>query len=203
MIQIDGDFYINRNGVVLNNGVPVNILKDKAGYKYFYLYINGKRWQKYLAKIVATYLVSNPMSYKYILFLDGDKSNCSPENIKWISNKQDASKRNVYEKWRGKKLNYTKEYAIKNCTCLILQKYYKTGDLTIINKEVDNIFRNVSPQVQRTMGWSYIYLLDRLERNSLFIDLKSCFLGNYKRFEKGELNNVTIRILCNQVERLG
>lgn len=192
MIQIEEDFFINQSGTVFKSGYPVPVLKDKDGYKYVYIHINGKRWQRYLAKLVATYLVENPMNYKYLFFIDGDKSNCNPGNIRWISNKQDAVKRKVSEKWRGRKLEFSKEYAIEKATCPILKNYYSTGDISVVNNYVEQIYHSVRREVQITMGWVYLYILDRLERNSLFGDIKGYFIKMYKNFAVAEFSNVTL-----------
>lgn len=192
MIKIEDDFFIDSTGTVLKSGKPVPVLKDKDGYKYVYIHIDGKRWQRYLAKLVATYLVENPMNYKYLFFIDGNKANCNPENIAWISNKQDAVKRKVSEKWRGKKVEFSKEYAIEKATCPILKQYYSTGDMCVINNYVEEIFKSVRKEVQVAMGWVYLYIYDRLERNSLFGDIKGYFIRMYRYFTKSEFSNVTL-----------
>lgn len=187
MQQIIDDFFIDKNGIVYKDSKPVNVLKDKDGYPYVYIWINGKRWQRYLSKLVATYLVPNPYNYKYTIHLDGNIANCHPNNIKWISNKQDAVKRKVYDKWRVKKIENTKEDAIQKTKCPILKKYYETGDLSIINEFVNKIYFEVSKSVQLSMGWSYLYILDRLERNSIHGDLKGYFIKHSQYFKVAEV----------------
>jgi hypothetical protein len=198
MIQIIDDFYINSDGIVLKNNKPVPVLKDKDGYKLVYIYINNKRWQRGLAKLVATYLVKNPFSYKYTRFLDGNKLNCHPSNIVWISNKQDAEKRKIYECWQGKKKEFSQEYAIEKSKCPILKEYYRTGNISIVHKYVEEIYKSVRFDVQISMGWTYVYLVDRLERNSLFDDIKGYFLRLYKHFKNNELSNKTMMVLTEE-----
>ena len=187
MINIIDDFFIDENGTVLKSGKAVPVLKDKDGYKYVYIYINGKRWQRYLAKLVAFYLVENPYNYKFTIFIDGDKNNCNPKNIVWISNKQDAAKRKVYNKWKAKKIENTKEEAIEKTKCPILKKYYETGDLSIINEFVNKIYFEVGKSVQKSMGWTYLYILERLERNSIHGDLKGYFIKHSQFFKVAEV----------------
>lgn len=204
MIEIEKGFFMDKNGVVYKDKNPVPVHKDKDGYKFIYIYINGKRWQRYLAKIVAIHLVQNPHNYKFLIFKDNDKNNCCPENLAWISNKQDAVKRKIYDKWRAKKIEYSKEYAIENSKTDLLKTYYSTGDISVINKEVEKIYSRVGDEVKKTMGWSYLYILDRLERNSIFGDLQGYFIKLHFFFNREELkSNPAITLYVSQLEEQG
>lgn len=56
------------------------------GLKCFTMHYKGKKYTIHVHKLIAKTFVKNPKPYEYdcIHFIDGDKTNISPENICWV-----------------------------------------------------------------------------------------------------------------------
>jgi len=80
-------YMICRNGLVYNKAKETWLKpqQHKNGYFYVVLYLEGKRKNVYLHRLVAAYFVSNPKSLNVVYHLDGDKTNNRAGNIDWTS----------------------------------------------------------------------------------------------------------------------
>ena len=58
---------------------------DSRGYKYVGLYKNGEHEKLLVHRLVAMTFLKNPMNYRNVVFKDGNKSNVTPDNLKWFS----------------------------------------------------------------------------------------------------------------------
>jgi hypothetical protein len=171
-LKENSEYFFCKNGLLYRNEELIKPLKDKDGYLYYNIYINGKRVQRYAAKLVARCLIPNRFNFKFIEFIDGNKLNCHPSNIKWISNKQDAEKRKSYDNWHGKKKTSTREEAIEKCTCPILKEYYLTLDIEVINRYFCEIFKQVRKSIKQMIGIAYLYVVDKIKRFTLLGNIK-------------------------------
>lgn len=53
----------------------------------------------FVHKLVATAFIPNPNNYKYVLFIDGNKTNLSLNNLKWVSHTgMEAEKKRLEQK---------------------------------------------------------------------------------------------------------
>lgn len=68
-----------RQGQKINPDIAPN------GYYRVTLARNGKKKQKYLHRLLAEYFISNPLNLPQVNHKDGNKLNCSLENLEWVS----------------------------------------------------------------------------------------------------------------------
>ena len=57
---------------------------DSRGYRHVGLYKNGESEKVLVHRLVAMAFLENPMNYRNVVFKDGDKSNITPDNLKWV-----------------------------------------------------------------------------------------------------------------------
>lgn len=71
----------------MDRPVILSIKKTKKRGKYSYntisLIKDKKVYTGYIHKLVAEAFIPNENNYKYIRFIDGDKSNCHYQNLQW------------------------------------------------------------------------------------------------------------------------
>lgn len=123
-------YQVCRNGLVYNRITKKWLIpqQHKNGYVYVVLYVDGKRKNVYLHRLIAEYFVRNPMpSHLDVVYhLDGDKWNNRVNNIEWTS-----------------KSLLMREY---NPECIpILQKD--------INRARDAKFRSIKRREERKREW--------------------------------------------------
>lgn len=68
-----------RKGIKLNPDIAPN------GYYRITLAKNGKRKQKYLHRLLAEYFIPNPLNLPQVNHKDGNKLNCSLDNLEWTT----------------------------------------------------------------------------------------------------------------------
>lgn len=76
------------------------------GYYRVTLAKNGKKTQKYLHRLLAEYFIPNPDNLPQVNHKDGNKLNCSLDNLEWVSvqdNVIHAYKHDLINHVRGKK----------------------------------------------------------------------------------------------------
>ena len=86
-----------RKGQVLNPDIASN------GYYRVTLAKDGKKVQKYLHRLVAEYFIPNPDNLPQVNHKDGNKLNCSINNLEWVSVKD-----NVIHAYRHGLINHTR-----------------------------------------------------------------------------------------------
>lgn len=95
-----------RNGMKLNPDIAPN------GYYRVTLAKNGKKTQKYLHRLLAEHFIDNPSNLPQVNHKDGNKMNCSLNNLEWVNAKENvihAYKHGLMHHVRGEKhFNYGK-----------------------------------------------------------------------------------------------
>ena len=95
------------------------------GYKYVGLYVNGKRKNFYVHRLVAAAFVENPNGDKYVNHLDFDRANNAAQNLQWCTAKENV-------RYSAHKMRHR-----KNVT------YSNTGEKYISYSHKRNVFRIV------------------------------------------------------------
>ena len=62
-------------------------LTNDRGYEKIILSLNGKRYLKYIHRLVAEAFIPNPNNYKEVNHIDSDPSNNCVENLEWCDRK--------------------------------------------------------------------------------------------------------------------
>ena len=83
----------NDNGGVLHRKERIlRVSVSRLGYHIAYLYdVNGRKRTIPVHQIVARAFISNPENKPEIDHIDGDKSNNRPENLRWVTHKENCS----------------------------------------------------------------------------------------------------------------
>jgi hypothetical protein len=89
-IKINGEetFYsVTENGVVFSNKHVRRVLtpSDKIGYLSVCLYLNGKRHEIMIHRLVANNFIDNPHNKQQVNHIDGNKSNNHFSNLEWVT----------------------------------------------------------------------------------------------------------------------
>lgn len=113
-------YMINQQGQIFNT--KTKRFQKLAENGTVQLRVNGKNKTCSISHLVATTYIENPNNYKLTKHIDGDRTNNCVENIKWISNKENAENSSLMRK--------------------------KNGSFKIVGKEVQNIVekRYTSPE---------------------------------------------------------
>lgn len=110
----------NANGGVFHRKEKMlTPIQDRAGYWFVYLYREDGKHTVPVHRLVAQCFVDNPQNKPEIDHIDGDKSNNIPENLRWVTHRENCAnpvtsvKQKKYVEGRAKhKCNiaaYTKE----------------------------------------------------------------------------------------------
>ena len=92
-------YSIDEKGIVINDltnkiKTPTSNLTGK-GYLYIDLWENGKKYRKYIHRLVAQTFIPNPENNPYINHIDGNPHNNKVNNLEWctpLENVEHASK---------------------------------------------------------------------------------------------------------------
>lgn len=88
------NYWVDTNGDVYNldrpTAEPLCSWVVNTGYLQVKLFKNGKAYYRYVHRLVALAYVDNPNNYKYVMHLDGDKTNCDASNLAWGTNSQNT-----------------------------------------------------------------------------------------------------------------
>ncbi|MFT3703020.1 MAG: HNH endonuclease [Agriterribacter sp.] len=90
-VEIEGypGYYISTSGKIYKNNRIVNPSNLNNGKSLVItLSANGNSRSFGLAKLVATTFLPNPEKYRYVIFKDRNKQNCTVENIGWVNGKE-------------------------------------------------------------------------------------------------------------------
>lgn len=84
--DLEKGFYSEKN----NKPLKINI--DKKGYPKVWLYIDGKRIEVKLHRYVCfNYNGNAPKGKESVNHIDGNKMNWTPENLEWVSHKENMA----------------------------------------------------------------------------------------------------------------
>ena len=146
LIEFDG-YFVSSYGRVWSNKQKCRYLEtstDNYGYHHVRLYVNGKRHDKLLHRLVAETFVANPNRYKEVNHKDENKSNNRADNLEWCTRKYNI----LYGK-AGKqryiKQAETQRYSrndLKAVECLDL----KTGEVVQRFKSIAEATRSILAQ---------------------------------------------------------
>jgi len=75
------------NVIVADTNVPARIMDNGHGYKQIQIMRKGKRYTRYVHRLVAECFIPNPNNLPEINHINGDKSNNSVENLEWCNHK--------------------------------------------------------------------------------------------------------------------
>ena len=99
---------------------------------YFQLNLGGRNCEKWvLHRLVAYVWLANPNNYETVDHLNGDKSNCSIENLEWVSRQENArrehknglAKRDIHTNY----MNWKKASKVNPMVKLQIRKEYQNG----------------------------------------------------------------------------
>src|SRR6187401_2825832 len=78
----DGIYKINSKGEVYKR---VNPEMSTTGYKTVRIHLNGKSTHKSIHRLLMSAFVPNPENKPFVNHIDGDKLNCSLDNLEWCT----------------------------------------------------------------------------------------------------------------------
>jgi hypothetical protein len=99
----NGKYIVSNDGKVATLRKRKKLLtltKQKTGYLYAMIEINGKQVNKRVNRLVASAFVNNPDNLPIVNHLDGCKTNNHAENLQWVSYK--ANTKHAWEKGLAK-----------------------------------------------------------------------------------------------------
>lgn len=88
------NYKISNDGEVMNGeGKKLKPFKTNSGYLQIHLFKDGKRYKKYIHRLVAEYFVIRPRSilYNEVNHIDGNKKNNSANNLEWVTRSENLN----------------------------------------------------------------------------------------------------------------
>ena len=146
----EGSYQISNKARIKSTAKGLGIWKLKktpvnktTGYPYVGLSIKGRNKTYYLHVLMATAFIDNPNNYKVVNHINGNKTDCSLDNLQWCSQNQNVAhaihtlhKHNsLYRQRTPKNLSSSHRKAIKQIYNKARQKTKETG----IKYSVDHI----------------------------------------------------------------
>ncbi len=121
----NGKYFVSDNGKVLTMRKRKKLLtltKQKSGYLYAMIEINGKQTNKRVNRLVAKAFVPNPENLPLVNHIDGCKTNNNSNNLQWSTQSDnmkhahktglikkrvysDEERRKMSERFKGRKLS--------------------------------------------------------------------------------------------------
>ncbi len=187
MIEIGEGYSIDAEGNVYGKrGFALKPFK-KGGY----VFICFGETTKSLARVVACFLVDNPNNYQKIRYKDGNKYNCHPSNLEWISD-EEYEFYHLQCKMRNRKFSF--QEAKQKSKCPILKAFYSTGDFSIINRFFEDLDKKITvdywPQVS---GLMYLRVHEKLTRGVISDSLERYIKGSLKHLRNADPSEYTYR----------
>ena len=161
VVGFEGLYTVNESGNVFSPRTGKRLKPIMMGSKYLYVHLcNGKKTTcKRLHRVVAEAFIPNPNNLPQVNHIDGNKNNCSAENLEWCSPKENT--KHAIEtgliKPKGEdnpsaKLtesdvrNIRAEYAKKDKSCSFkeLSRKYGVTDVAIRYIVIGKTWKNVS-----------------------------------------------------------
>lgn len=186
-VIIDGKktiYYISRSGDVLSfkhdqikrlkvfETKPKN--KNKQGYLYVKLWIDGKSKSAFLHRLVAQTYIPNPDNKPEVNHKDGDKYNCSDTNLEWVTSKENKlhAKENNLSNYvsgedcgRAKYKNKEIEYACK----LLSENKYPLPEISKMCKvDIETLYNIRSKGIYKKISSKYTFPKNTVESNSKY-----------------------------------
>mgnify|MGYP001581314356 CR=1 FL=1 len=100
MSQIEGyeNYIIFEDGKVINtnNGREIKPYINGTGYKQIQLFINGKRKQPYIHRLIAKVYIPNPENKPVIDHINRDRKDNRIENLRWVSTSENGMNRSCF-----------------------------------------------------------------------------------------------------------
>ena len=87
IMEFEGRYSVNAMGAVRNNlrGTVLKPMLSTSGYLFVHLVMNRKKYTRYIHRLVGEAFIENPFHYPQIDHIDGDKTNNSLTNLRWVS----------------------------------------------------------------------------------------------------------------------
>lgn len=84
-------YKVSNRGAVMNKfGKLMTLFKNKSGYLFCCLYINGKQVNPYVHRLIMIAFVENPKNLAIVNHIDGNKTNNCLENLEWTNQSENA-----------------------------------------------------------------------------------------------------------------
>lgn len=89
---------VTKDGKAMNMQTKkwLSLSDNGHGYKQVFIMVNGKRYVRYIHRLVAECFLPNPNGLPEVNHLDGDKANNNAENLEWCTTSDNH--RHAYEK---------------------------------------------------------------------------------------------------------
>lgn len=87
----NGKYIVSNDGKVATLRKRKKLLtltKQRSGYLYAMVEIDGKQVNKRVNRLVATAFIENPNNLPFVNHIDGCKTNNRAENLQWVTNSQ-------------------------------------------------------------------------------------------------------------------
>lgn len=96
--ELGGDYYVSNFGRVISckkNSLEepyyMTLCPDLHGYLVVYMQKNGKRYRRFVHRLVAEAFIENPFNYPCINHRDEDKANNCVDNLEWCTYKYNSN----------------------------------------------------------------------------------------------------------------
>jgi hypothetical protein len=80
-------YLIREDGLIISKKTGKELFKQKnnSGYWISHFYVNGKRTAGTIHRFIAETWVNNPENKPQVNHIDGNKENCHPNNLQWVT----------------------------------------------------------------------------------------------------------------------
>lgn len=165
---IDGyeNYMVSNYGKVfcIKRGKFLILNKDRYGYLYVNLYMNGKAKKLKVHRLVAQAFIPNSDNLDTIDHINGIKTDNRVENLQWLSSVDNSKKFHREQKTEEWKRNlYEKVYEVnrKPIICTETGKIYEsiTQASRELNLKKSNVSKVCKGQLKSTHGLHFEYLL--------------------------------------------
>lgn len=154
---IDFEKYeISDEGYVYNTCTE-RIQKQKIagrGYPQVSFWKDGKRYYRYIHRLVAEYFIENPNNYDCVNHKDGNKLNNNVNNLEWCTNKQNM--RHAFEKGLQPSGELRSTSKLKLEDILFIYDNYKSIDYVDLAKMFDVSYSTIQ-RVYKGKRYKNIY----------------------------------------------
>jgi hypothetical protein len=118
----EGYYLVSENGDVwsIRRGKKLRPTKDKHGYLYFVLSVNGNRKTMKAHRLVALAFIENPLNKPTINHLNGIRSDNRVSNLEWATQKEQANDPLTYA--NTVRLSKSTDYYAMGSKCNFMRK---------------------------------------------------------------------------------
>ena len=89
-IEFYSNYKIDESGNIYNKTGKLKTFKNRGGYLLCFLYKDGKRHALLHHRLVASLFHDNHDNKRYVNHKDGDKTNNHPDNLEWVTPKENS-----------------------------------------------------------------------------------------------------------------